>query len=192
MADPLSTVASGIAIVQVAGKVATTCQALYGLWQDVKDIPENIDRLLKSIKLVTTVLAKIERNSCSVPPDVEEDQLMRDILGFAREAVTELQMLVEELSRDIHAAKRTTKLAARIKVVLKQSKLSKHEARLRNAFSLLTLAQQSYTNAQQLQMMQVVPDLGSLSRSSACLPSCQANITANPGQNRCTTTNDGI
>ncbi|OIW34420.1 hypothetical protein CONLIGDRAFT_4230 [Coniochaeta ligniaria NRRL 30616] len=131
MGDPLSTVASSIALVQAAGKLAKTCQALHSMWQDVKDVPEKIGRLLKSIEIMTLVFAGIERNACNFRMLFEDDdQLLSDIVKLTLQAVIDLQILVKDLGRDIHAERRTTKLAARVRVVLKEPQLSKHELRL--------------------------------------------------------------
>jgi hypothetical protein len=154
MPDPFSIATGSIGLVGVGGKAVTTCQALYSLWQDVKDVPERISRLLESIQIMTLVLAAIERNACEFRARYEDgDHVISNTVKVSLQAKNDLEILVKDLGRDIHAERGIKKLAARVKVVLKEDQLSKYELRLQNTFGLLTLAQQLYTHAQQFQIM---------------------------------------
>ncbi|KAB5551285.1 hypothetical protein GE09DRAFT_168330 [Coniochaeta sp. 2T2.1] len=153
MGDPLSTVASGIALVQAAGGVVKIGRALCSLGEDMKDVPERIGRLLKSTECMMVIFAGIERHASTLHRRLgEDDQLVRDTVELAHKAAVDLKLLVSELERDVDAKRRTRRLPARVKVVLKESELAKYESRLQNALGLLSLAQQSYSMVHGLYM----------------------------------------
>lgn len=144
MAEALGVAASGIAVAQVAMVVGKSVIALRYLWNDVKDVPQNISNLMQQIEVFDSLFGTMEQNSSGLGSVLDYEGKMGPAMAFAHTARDQFTSLVEELSCDINAIRKRKKMIARIKVVLGQSQLAKYEARLRGVIQLLGLAHQAY------------------------------------------------
>lgn len=146
MAETLSAVASGIAVVQVTVSLCTAISKLKGLWEEVKEVPETIRILLNKIEIVEATLSCFEsslRNE-SFRRIVESDVSLARSVQHCRKATETLLGLVDSLNNEIESSRRVHRGVQKIKVLSKKDTLSIYERRLSDAVQLLLVAGQGY------------------------------------------------
>lgn len=146
MAEALGIAASGIAVAQLSSQVGGAVFKLKQLWDEVKDVPEDIADLMEQIDCLGPVFWEAENNfDQSGLPSIVWDQLAsKSTTMYCRKALGNLTQMVNELSRQIGNPSKSRRKIAAAKVLLKKDLLKKLERRLENAVRMLTLAQQSY------------------------------------------------
>ncbi|OTA68467.1 hypothetical protein K449DRAFT_322913 [Hypoxylon sp. EC38] len=146
MAEALGVAASGIAIAQISTQVGGTVLKLKRLWDEVKDVPDDIADLMEQIECLDPTIWEIENsfNQSGLPPLIWDELASRSTTVYCRKALQNLTGMVDELSLYINNAKKGRRKIAAIKVLLKKDSLRKLERRLENAVGMLSLAQQSY------------------------------------------------
>ncbi|KAF3069745.1 hypothetical protein GL218_07876 [Daldinia childiae] len=157
MAEALGVAASGIAVAQIAIQVGGTVVKLKQLWDEVKDVPDDIADLMDQIDCLDPVLWEVENgfNKSELPSMLWDNLASKSTTRYCRKALENLTAMVEELNLQINTAKRGRRKIVAIKVLLKKDSIKKLERRLENAVRMLTLAQQSYLVA----LTQVQPDI---------------------------------
>ncbi|KAB5551286.1 hypothetical protein GE09DRAFT_168345 [Coniochaeta sp. 2T2.1] len=143
MAEAFGLAASGIAVVQVAMVVGKSVIALRNLWNEVRDVPDSITHLMQQVDIMSISLGAMEQNLLAVQAIENCEDIVGPALEYARRARDEFVALVDELSREINAARKRKRVVARLKVVLGQNQLARCESRLRGAVQLLGFAQQT-------------------------------------------------
>lgn len=145
MAEVLSLAASGIAVAQVAGQVGTLVVKLKRLWDQVQDVPWEIERLLRQIDCLGPLLD--ESQSClhqsNFPLPIWDNRTMSRANAYCRQSLDALSHMVNELDLQLQAAKRSRKIVA-TRIALKKHILVRLEKQLDDAFRLLNLAQYNY------------------------------------------------
>ncbi|OTA87357.1 hypothetical protein M434DRAFT_35401 [Hypoxylon sp. CO27-5] len=157
MAEVLGVAASGIAIAQISTQVGSTVLKLKRLWDEVKDVPDDIADLMEQIECLNPTIWEIENNfdQSGLPPCVWDELASKSTAMYCHKALKNLTGMVDELSLHINNAKKGRRKIAAIKVLLQKDSLRKLERRLENAVRMLTLAQQSYLVA----LTRVQPDI---------------------------------
>ncbi|KAI2469516.1 hypothetical protein F4781DRAFT_213381 [Annulohypoxylon bovei var. microspora] len=157
MAEALAVAASGIAIAQISAQVGGAVFKLKQLWEEVKDVPDDIADLMEQIDCLSPVLWEAENNfnQGDLPPLVWDRLASTSNTLYCRKALQSLTAMVDELNHHINSARKGRRKIAAVKVLLKKDSLKKMEKRLENAIRMLTLAQQSYLVA----LTKVQPDI---------------------------------
>ncbi|XXH06018.1 hypothetical protein Hte_012463 [Hypoxylon texense] len=157
MAEALGIAASGIAVAQLTSQVGGAVLKLKQLWDEVKDVPEDIADLMEQIDCLDPVLWETENNfnQGGLPSIVWDRLASKRTTTYCRKALHNLTQMVDELSLQINNSKGSRRKIAAVKVLLKKDLLKKLEKRLENAVRMLTLAQQSYL----VTLTQVQPDI---------------------------------
>ncbi|KAI0105938.1 hypothetical protein F4814DRAFT_452317 [Daldinia grandis] len=157
MAETLGVAASGIAVAQIAIQVGGTVVKLKQLWDEVKDVPDDVVDLMDQIDCLDPVLWEVEDsfNQAELPSTLWGDLASKSTTRYCRKALENLTAMVEELSIQISSAKKGRRKITAVKVLLKKDSIRKLERRLENAVRMLTLAQQSYLVA----LTKVQPDI---------------------------------
>lgn len=152
MAELLGTIASGIAVGEVALKVGGTLFKLHELWKEVQQVPDTIQDLLQEIEVYGPLLDGVEFGFDMCESLQFGNQSLgtfntahgRTAAALFREPLQRLQQLVEGLSDEISSARRLKRNFSRAKVLLRKDDVKKFQHRLQRTLSLLNLAQQSY------------------------------------------------
>jgi hypothetical protein len=95
MAEVLGVVASGIAVEQLAGYVASSVIKPKGYWDEVKDAPDQIRHLLLEIDSLNLILSHIGDDISKSILNLEELYIEQSV-KLCREGTEELNDLVEE------------------------------------------------------------------------------------------------
>lgn len=146
MAEALGIAASGITVAQLSSQVGGAVLKLKQLWDEVKDVPEDIADLMEQIDCLDPVLWETENNfnQGALPSIVWDELASKKTTMYCRKALHNLTQMVDELNHQINNSNKYCRKMAAIKVLIKKDILKKLERRLENAVKMLTLAQQSY------------------------------------------------
>ncbi|KAF7528026.1 hypothetical protein G7054_g10304 [Neopestalotiopsis clavispora] len=144
MAELVGLVASSIAIVETAGKVACAVLALKKLWDEIQDVPDTVRNLMTEIEVLEPILTVIEDDFSDTGSRLPNDRASQLALAYCRKAVNDLEELVRHLSANLQAAKRSKRGRAKVRFILEKETLRKLQDRMQAAVRLLTLAQQTY------------------------------------------------
>lgn len=152
MAELLGTIASGIAVGEIALKVGGTLFKLHELWKEVQKVPDAIQELLQEIEVYGPLLDGVESGfdmsetlqTGNYSLETSNRAHGRAAAALCREPLQKLRQLVEDLSNEISSARRLKRNISKVKVLLKKDDVKKFQDRLQKSLSLLNLAQQSY------------------------------------------------
>ncbi|KAL9949336.1 hypothetical protein D7B24_001467 [Verticillium nonalfalfae] len=172
MAEVLGIVTGSIALLEVAGRLGGRVLKLKKLFDELKEVSDTIRSLMEQVAVVEPILGEMDDNLASSAgtssltwPLLRNDPAALKSLEYCRQTKDELAMLVEELSSEIAATKRSKRYRARAKVYLGKEALARCERRLQLALVLLQSAQSLYTQA----LVRVQPDV-IMSRVAALFP----------------------
>ena len=144
MAEVLGAVASGIAVGQLAGQVASSIIKLKHYWDQVKDASEEIRHLMLEIDSLNLILGHIG-DDVSVSNPYFDKLCVEQSLKLCREGAVELNILVTELAEKVDGKRGMKKKWGGAKVVLRKEDIKKLKKRMKTAISLLSLAYQCHT-----------------------------------------------
>lgn len=150
MAEVLGAVASGLAIAEVGLKVGGTVWKLRRLWQQVHEVPETIQDLMRQIEMMDPILSDHEANLAihsTAPlrhPPVYNAASAIQSAAYCREALGDLRRLVDDLDGAVESEKRSRRTLARMRVMLKKDTIKGFQDRLERAIRLLQWAQVNY------------------------------------------------
>lgn len=144
MAELLGLVASAITVVEVAGHVATTVVALKRLWTEVRDVPETVNALMEQLEVLHPVLEDMESQFLDTRFKIKDDVSAKISMKYCRRAVSDLENLVNDMSRQIASTRRSRRMVAKVKVVIKKDLVLSYQERLKGALHLLSMSQQNY------------------------------------------------
>ncbi|KAM0281029.1 hypothetical protein ACHAQH_003758 [Verticillium albo-atrum] len=152
MAEVLGIVTGSIALLEVASRLGGRVLKLKQLIDELQEVPETIRDLLEQMEVVEPMLEKMDKDlsseagtSSSMWPLLQNDPSALLSLQYCRRTRDDLTKLIEELSCEIAAKKRSKRSLARVKVYLKTESLARCESRLQKAIILLQTAQTLYT-----------------------------------------------
>ncbi|KAI1464187.1 uncharacterized protein F4812DRAFT_453064 [Daldinia caldariorum] len=157
MAEALGVAASGIAVAQIAVQVGGAVIKLKQLWDEVKDVPDDVADLMDQIDCLDPVLWEAENsfNGSGLPSTFWDDLASRSTTTYCRKALRNLTTIVDDLNNQITNVKKGRRRITAVKVLLQKDLIQKLEKRLENAVRMLMLAQQSYLVA----LQRVQPDV---------------------------------
>lgn len=75
---------------------------------------------------------------------VRNDKVAKASMEYCRQAKAKLEGVIQELEHEIDSKWRLRRGVAKVKVVLKNGLVSKHQEQMRSALQLLGFAQQTY------------------------------------------------
>lgn len=146
MAEPLSIVASGIAVVQATVGLGTAISKLRNFWDEVREVPETIRLLLEKVEIIECTLSCIETSlkNGRLQRLVEDDVLLQRSVQHCRKANETLSDLIGNLNKDIESSRKLHRTVKKMKVLLKKDTMTLYEERLRDAVQLMSMARQGY------------------------------------------------
>ncbi|KAI3319588.1 hypothetical protein HD806DRAFT_508535 [Xylariaceae sp. AK1471] len=157
MAEALGIAASGIAVAQITTQVGTAVVKLKRLWDEVKNVPDDITYLMQQIECLDPVLWAAENSfiPSEMPSSLWDDVAAKRSTELCHKALSALTDLVDDLSLKLNHPRRLERKVAAIKIALKKDAFSKLEKQLEFAVRMLTLSQQTYVVA----LTRVQPDI---------------------------------
>jgi len=147
MAELVGVFASSITLGTVVVQLATSITKLKDCWGQIRDAPEDLKWLMLEIEAFSTILAMGEADIAqeSVVASLVNSKPAVQSFNLCRQASEELDLLVQELGRDIDSPSLRRRSYAAVKIVMQKSKVEKYRSRLQNVTRLLSLSQQCYT-----------------------------------------------
>ena len=139
MAEALSTVASGIAVVTVAVQLAESVKKLCDFWNSIKEAPEEIQAISLDLELLSSVLIQIAYETQHVEP---EATLVATLNGCWVK-VKILTTLLNEIEPGFASTSSRVRKWTALKAVLKSGQLKKFQAALERLKGTLLLVQQN-------------------------------------------------
>lgn len=143
MAEIVGTVASAIAIAEVAVKATTAISQLKELYEEVQGVPETLQDLVEQVNILTPFVFELERIN-TIDPILFDDAAIRSSTEYCRASLQKLIVVVDDLRAQVNSDKRLIRGLAKVKVVLKKQVLADFEKRLQRVIGMLGSAQQSY------------------------------------------------
>jgi hypothetical protein len=143
MAEVIGIVASGIAIGQATTAITSSLLKLKSLWNEFRDVPDDLLHLVHELEIVYLVLAESDPQGTSetCTPSSRSLELAWQLTN---DGAKELRSLVDDLQAELKKQNQRWKgkfMAA--KVVLKRDQIKRLKSRLKTCIRLLTLANQS-------------------------------------------------
>lgn len=132
--DGLSAAASGIAVVSLAIQLAESVKKLHDFWESVKDAPKHFCAIQTDLRLLFTILEKIDREE-----DLS-DPYIRDVLKNCEGQVASLVTTVSDIVPGFKAESRRTRAWASLKAAFKKEKVAEFKSCLQETMSTLRLA----------------------------------------------------
>ncbi|ETS79806.1 hypothetical protein PFICI_07335 [Pestalotiopsis fici W106-1] len=153
MAEILGVAASGIAVATVACQIGSIVFELRQLWDQVQNVPEEINGYLRHIECLEPLLSESNTRFYwdSLPHNVRNNPVMVRTTQYCRESLEDMKEVVYQLDTELKSSRRKKRITT-LKVILKRNVLTRLEKRLENAVRLLGLAQNNYLFA--ITMMQ--------------------------------------
>jgi hypothetical protein len=143
MAEALGLVASGIAVAQLAGTVVGTIIKLKDYWDQVKDVPAEIQCQLQLLGAFNRILCRIRDspNISSQPMQHLDAEYLEECCEVCQSAVSELSGLVSRQRSRLDGKRQSwRKKGSAVKIVLQKDEIKKLKGRMKNAVQLLQLA----------------------------------------------------
>jgi hypothetical protein len=144
MAEAFGIVAGAIAVGGLTTRLAISVLALKRLWDEVRDLPETIQHLTKGLELVNSVLSENETEFLRLGGKAPSGGAAKLSIEYCRQAVHDLELLVEDIHRQVISTRKLKRNVTKLKVSIKKKSLSNYQERLQYALQILSLSQQSY------------------------------------------------
>jgi len=141
MAEVIGIVASGIAIGQATAGITSSLLKLKSLWNELRDVPEDLQHLAQELEIVYLVLAKNEDLGIL---DSHSNALrsLQLAIQLANDGAKELKTLVDDLQAQLRPNQRWKGNILAAKCVLKRDQISRLKSRMERSIRPLTLANQ--------------------------------------------------
>ncbi|KAK7957970.1 hypothetical protein PG988_012818 [Apiospora saccharicola] len=149
MAEILGAVASGISIAQFAGSIIKTGLRIKSLLEDIRDVPEDLQRHLGQIQLLAPLLAEINHG-----PSLSNGALFA-AAEQCRQAALELDVLATELSSQVQSSQGFNRRFRSFQAVIQKGTLARHEKRMQGSMQMLVLALQLTSLCRQNELIQL-------------------------------------
>ncbi|KAK8080911.1 hypothetical protein PG997_008729 [Apiospora hydei] len=119
------------------------------LLEDVRDVPEDLERHLGQIQILAPLLAEIDHG-----PSISNGALLA-AAQQCRQAALELDGLATDLSRQLQCSRGIHRRIRSLQVVLQKSTLARHEKRVQATMEMLMLALQLTSLCRQNELIQL-------------------------------------
>lgn len=149
MAEVIGVVSGALTFATVAAQVTKSIIEIRDCWGQIRDAPEDLQRLVKEIEIFGFILADIEADLSqdSVAGALKNSNHASQSLELCKHAASDIEAVSRGLKDDINNTKGFKKSYASFKVVIKKGKIEKYRTRLGSATRLLSLSQQCYTRS---------------------------------------------
>ncbi|KAF3800684.1 hypothetical protein GCG54_00003583 [Colletotrichum gloeosporioides] len=150
MAEVLGVVSSAIAVAELAGKFGLSVMKLKQLWDEIQDIPEEMNRIMRQLEILKPVLAGMEADFVQQQRHKVYSNNATNLyasIEYCRDAVNDLESLAEDMQARISTAKRSRRNITKLKVSFKKEDIRKYQERIGWALHLISLSQHSYMMA---------------------------------------------
>jgi hypothetical protein len=147
MAELVGAISGAITIGALAANVAMSVAKLKSYWDLLEDAPEDIQRLIEEIEILSLILDDIKDDQEQNPISsllLDGTSLSRS-LQHCKMAADRLRLLTDDMGSSIDMSHHLRKRWAYAKVLLKKDKIKKFKVELEGAIRLLSLSHQSYT-----------------------------------------------
>lgn len=147
MAEVIGVVSGALTFTTVVAQVTKSIFEIKGCWEQVRDAPEDLQRLVREVEIFGLILADIEEelSNGSVANVLKNSNHATQSFEFCKEAAGDLDIVSKGLMKDIYSAKNCRRPYAALKIVIKKGNTEKYRERLGSATRLLSLSQQCYT-----------------------------------------------
>ncbi|KAJ3522352.1 hypothetical protein NM208_g12897 [Fusarium decemcellulare] len=134
--------ASVIAFVQISTEVVKCMVKTKQLWDQSRDLPGEIQGLIKRLEGYIPIFKGIQKQLCSQDfvSALEDDMLIADSLAFCMRAHRTLESTVEDLTLQLNAKKGFKRRLAAVKMVIGKDKLDQLKNKLSDSIELLNLS----------------------------------------------------
>ncbi|KAF6217744.1 hypothetical protein HO133_006571 [Letharia lupina] len=175
MAEPLSTVASGIAVLSIAVQLAESVKSLCDFWTSIKEAPEDIQAISTDLDLLSSVLTRIAYETQHVEPDAT---LVATLNGCWIK-VKILTTLLNEIEPGFASTRSRVRKWTAFRAVLKHGQLMKFQAALERLKGTLLLVQQyQYSRLSRNRHISLERSLMNITQSVSSLSIQQQSETA--------------
>ena len=144
MAEIIGVVSGVLTLAGVAGKAGASVLTLKRLWDEVKDVPDSINFLMMQLEHLDPVLQDMENEFSQVRAAIQNDSRTNLSQQYARQAVQDLEGLVNDLQQQLSSKKGMKGNIAKFKVTLKKDLVRSYQERLQHALQLVSLSQQTH------------------------------------------------
>jgi len=144
MAEIIGVVSGVLTLAGVAGKAGASVLTLKRLWNEVKDVPDSINFLMMQLEHLDPVLQDMENEFSQVRAAIQNDSRTNLSQQYARQAVQDLEGLVNDLQQQLSSKKGMKGNIAKFKVTLKKDLVRSYQERLQHALQLVSLSQQTH------------------------------------------------
>jgi hypothetical protein len=150
MAEVLSVVASTISVVQLISQVAKSIVEVKQFWEQVKNIPSEIQDLLLELQILSPIIEQFETQvslTTALPPSIWDNGPIKTALRHCQAVFTSLEGVTDQLNNEISSSSSRwlSKKLVSMRVVLKKPTMKKLEDKLRRAIHILQILMQLYT-----------------------------------------------
>ncbi|KUM63737.1 hypothetical protein ACN42_g3350 [Penicillium freii] len=147
MAEAIGIASGAITFATVVVQVGQSILTLKNCWDEMRDAPEDIRKLVGEIELLGLILADIEDDLSqdSIYSALEDNKHALKSFKLCKDAADDLDAICMDLSRDGHSSSRMRRSYKVLKIVMQNGNIEKYRSRLQNIIQLLTLSQQCYT-----------------------------------------------
>ncbi|KAM0329485.1 hypothetical protein ACHAQA_004794 [Verticillium albo-atrum] len=141
----LEAIGLGFGAASFAADLTVAIFKLKQLWNEVKEVPDEVESILENLEAVGLTLKNLEKQLShdAIPPELR-DHVLSSPLRFARRAHTSLQEVIDTLNTELRGSKGIRKRFTSVKAVLRKPTLQQLERKLKFALNTLLLAVQNF------------------------------------------------
>lgn len=133
--DGLSAAASGIAVASIALRLADSVKQIYDFWTSVKEAPDDIRTITEDLRVLSSILARIEKEAGQVEPDAT----LEAALNGCMLNVKILTSLLNDIEPGFASTRSRVRKWTAFKAVLKRGQLVKFQGALEGMKSTLLI-----------------------------------------------------
>jgi hypothetical protein len=145
MAEVIGIVSGAITFATVIVQIRNTITTLKECYDDLRDAPDDLRKLVREIELFGFIVADIGE-ALSQSPNLALGTSKYALKSFTlcKEAANELDTVCTDIVREMRSPNRLRRSLKSVMIVLQKGKIEKHKDHLKNVIRLLMLSQQCY------------------------------------------------
>ncbi|KAH7155373.1 hypothetical protein B0J13DRAFT_224133 [Dactylonectria estremocensis] len=133
--------AAGIAFLQISTDIVKCVVKIHQLWQEVKNLPEEIKEMLSELEVIGSMFEEIqEQLEADTHSLIRDDAPIRRNLKLATLAHNGLNGMIKDMEKQIGSGKGLKKKTAMVRIIMKKDILEQHQQKLSRTIELLHLA----------------------------------------------------
>ncbi|KAK1500445.1 hypothetical protein CABS01_10169 [Colletotrichum abscissum] len=139
MAEAFGVVVSAFTVVEIAGKLGSSIIKLKKLWNEVQDVPREINQLIEQVDILNAILTEmdVELSQAGTPSIGTSDASLR----CCQQVANELEILATDLQQQILTAKKSRRSITKLRVTLKKDLIQSCQQKLQFALQMALLSQ---------------------------------------------------